>query len=325
MDIRSPAPVQVIVSAIVTTCLCLAGCGKAGPGSELHKLRFALPSNDWWTSAPFIVAKNRPIFQQHLLDMEFIQVDSGLASKNAVLAGTADFGVSAATPLALAAARGEPVVVLAQYFHSSVIVGLVGPKGEIGFGVPPEPVVIVPSTISESFLYSYLAHIEKQQLVEKKELRELIARPADVTADLKTGSARSAAIWEPFLSIAAGMPGMAASTGGIDFDVSLFLVSRSEARSNRRDDVLRLLAGLQDACDYITQHPDEARSMVEGEFSFQPGFLKLIWPKVNYKVQFDAATIRVEIGREGRIMNALGTIDSQPDLSKLVPSNTQLR
>jgi ABC-type nitrate/sulfonate/bicarbonate transport system substrate-binding protein len=319
MDQRKVRFNQLLAGAVVAAiCLIGTNCGKQDASASVHKLRFALPSNDWWTAAPFIIAKTQPIFQNHLLDMEFIQVNSGLASMNAVLAGTADVGVSAATPLALAAARREPIMVLDQYFHSSAVVGLVGPKESIGSGTPAEPVAIVPSTISESFLYSYLEHLGKQGMMERKQLQELIARPADVSGDLKTGSAKSAVIWEPFLSFAAELPGMKATEGGIDFSVSLLLVARSDISADRRSDVSRFLEGMRDACDYITHNPDEARDLVEKEFSFRANFLGPVWPRVTYNVQFDAEAIKAEIQREGRIALALGTISREPDVSYLL-------
>jgi ABC-type nitrate/sulfonate/bicarbonate transport system substrate-binding protein len=309
---------SALIRAAITLCFCLTGCGQGGSNSTIHKLQFALPNSDWWTAAPFIVARNRSIFREHLLDMEFIQVNSGLASKNAVLAGTADMGLSAATPLALGAARQEAIVVLGQYLHSSAVVGLVGPKGTIGSGVPPGPVAIVPSTISESYLYSYLAQIGQQGLMERKQLRELIARPADVSSDLKSGSAKSAVVWEPFLSIAAALPGLEAKTDVVQYDVSLFLLSRPEFAKNRKADITRFLAGMKDACDYITRNPDEARKMVEQEFSFAENFLAPAWPRVSYKVQFDAGAMRSEIEREGRIARALGAIQSEGDVSYML-------
>jgi ABC-type nitrate/sulfonate/bicarbonate transport system substrate-binding protein len=319
MDQRKVHFSQLLAGAVVAAiCLIGTNCGKQGASASVHKLRFALPSNDWWTAAPFIIAKAQPIFQNHLLDMEFIQVNSGLASMNAVLAGTADVGVSAATPLALAAARREPIMVVKRYFHSSSVVGLVGPSGSIGSGTPPEPVVIVPSTISESFLYSYMEHLGKQGLVERKQLQELIAGPADVSGDLKTGSAKSAVIWEPFLSFAAELPGMTATKGGIDFSVSLLLVARSDISAGKWSDVTRFVDGMQDACDYINKYPGQARDLVEKEFSFRANFLQSVWPKVTYGVQFDPEAIKAEIQREGHIARALGTISGEPDVSYLL-------
>jgi ABC-type nitrate/sulfonate/bicarbonate transport system substrate-binding protein len=142
-------------------------------------------------------------------------------------------------------------------------------------------------------------------LLEQKAVHELIARPADIPSDLKTGSARSAVVWEPFLPFAAEMPGMAVTTGGVDFEVSLFLLTRPGFAQDHASAVSAFLDGMRDACQYIQSHPQEARELVEREFGFRADFLKPTWFKVTYGLDFDPEKIKIEVDREARIAKAL--------------------
>jgi ABC-type nitrate/sulfonate/bicarbonate transport system substrate-binding protein len=296
-----------------------SGCRSKEASANLHKITFSLPATDWWTAAPFIVAKNHSFFSQHGLEVEFVQVNSGLASKNAVVAGTADFGLAAGTPLAYAAATGENVIILSRYLHSTAVVGLVGPAGQIDKGVPPQPVAVVPSTISESFLYAYLAKRGKSDLIEQQKLNELVARPADIPSDLKTGSAKSGVIWEPFLSFASEIPGMAVDKGDDTFEVSLFLITRPSIATSHAASVSALLDGMRDACQYIQSHPEESRELVEKEFGFRAGFLKQTWSKVNYGIEYNPTQFTKELSREAQVGHALGHIPAINDFSRILP------
>jgi ABC-type nitrate/sulfonate/bicarbonate transport system substrate-binding protein len=298
--------------ACLGAAVCLMGCER-----EPNQLTFALPVADWWTAAPFIISQSDSVFQHDRLELSTIEVPSGLASKNAVLAGTADVGVTAATPLALAAARSENLVVLGTYLQSSSIVGLVRLEQSIGDTVPPEPIAIVPSTISEWFLYEYLGQRGKGSLMQQEQLKELHVRPADVPGALRSGSARSAVIWEPFLTFSDELPGFVIDTLTSGFDVSLYIITRPEVLVKKRAAVQRFLAGVEGMTRYLAANPVPARTELERHFGFRAGFLSPRWSNVRYGLQTDTTVMAAEILRDAQTAQALGYISAVPQIDYL--------
>lgn len=291
-----------------------------GKGRSIGKLTFALPVADWWTAAPFIISQGGSFFTDNGVELATLEVNSGLASKNAVVAGTADIGLSAATPLALAAARNEGLVVLGAYLRSGSVLGLVRPRDWTTKPHLPEPIAIVSSTISESFLYQYFASLGEQRLLEQKQVKELIQRPADIPSALRNGSAKSAIIWEPFLSFAAEQPGFVVERNAIDFQVSLFLVTRPSVLKEHPEAIQAFLKGVEESCRYLRENSDEARRQVEARFNFHGDFLASTWPGVEYRVTYDLSRMKDEIIREAGVAKALGSISEIPSVDYLFES-----
>lgn len=288
-----------------------------------HKrLTFALPVADWWTAAPFVNSGAAECFRRADIALSTVEVNSGLASKNAVVAGTADVGVCAATPLALAAARTEKLIILATYLRSSNVVGAIIPRDRSSAEGLPQPVAIVPSTISESYLYQYLAARGEQQLLESRAVTELSLRPADIPAALQNGSAKSAVVWEPFLSIATQSPSFTVDRAAPPFEVNLYLITRPSTLGKHRQELQRLLHAIDESCRYLHDNSARARHQLELRFGFPNDFLAPTWPMVEYGIRTDTATMRSEIVREARIAKALHYIDHIPDLDYLFITDT---
>lgn len=278
------------------------GCERKG------KLTFALPTADWWTAAPFVLDNSESFYKQQGLELDIVEVSSGLASKNSVLTGTADVGVAAATPLALAAARQEKLVILGTYLRSSAVVGLVRRAGAPVGSMPPEPVAVVKSTISESFLYAYLRHTASQGLLEDGKLTELAARPADVPAILSSGSAQSAVVWEPFLSLAGNRDGFVVERSP-DFEVNLYLLARPSVVRDHPEDIKKFVAAVGNACAYLRDHSPQAQDQLEKHFHFTSRFLAGVWPLVRYEVVDDRPRMTAELLREAGIARKLHYLD----------------
>jgi len=280
------------------------------------KVIFALPVADWWTAAPFLLPQNAEIFKQKGLDLTTLEVKSGLESKNAVIAGTADIGVCAATPLAIAAAKKEGLVVLNTYLRASSIVGFVRPKDMAPNAVPPAPVGLVLSTISESFLYHYLKQRGQEKLLIDKQLPTRPARPADIPGLFKSQAVKSAVIWEPFLSIAGEETGYVADRS-VPFEVNLYIITRPTVWNERKETVQKFLAAVEETCRYLRENSDPSRRNTEQRFGFKADFLAATWPLVHYEVVWDLQHMKDEINREAETTKALGQISEIPKSDSL--------
>lgn len=281
-----------------------------------QELTFALPAADWWTAAPFANSRSTQLFKEAGVKVKFLEVNSGLASKNAVVAGTADVGVSAATPLALAAARKEKLVVLGTYLQSRAVVGLARPR-EIATEGLVEPVAIVPSTISESFLFKYLAARGESQKLENNELKKLSLRPADIPSALKNGSARSAVVWEPFLTLATQDGRFVVERNVPEFEVNLYILTRPSLLHSDGRDVRAFLKAVEACCHHVRKNPEEVRQEIEHRFGFTNNFLTPTWGTVDYNLTNDHEKMRAEILREAAVSKALGYIKEIPSIDYL--------
>jgi len=311
--------VFLIAGAVLTGCTDRTARESRAAG----KLTLALPVADWWTAAPFIVSQKAP-FKERGLELATLEVNSGLASKNAVVAGTADIGISAAAPLALAAASGEELVILGTYLHSPTVIGIVRPSEEVVGSVPSEPIAVVPSTISEFALYHYLARIGKQHLLEQGQIRQLQLKPPDIPTALRNGSAKSAVIWEPFLSLSEEQPRLKADRTELKYDVSLYIITRPSILANRPEAVRAFLEGIDIACRRLNEKPEESRLQVERHFGFSKNFLSPTWSSVEYRYLFSKDSLRSEISRDAEIAKKLGYIKAVPSIDYLLPQNPPL-
>jgi ABC-type nitrate/sulfonate/bicarbonate transport system substrate-binding protein len=295
----------------ISSLLITPGCRR-----DKGKLIFALPVADWWTAAPFLIPESGEMFKRRDLELVTLEVKSGLESKNAVVAGTADIGLSAATPLALAAARNEGLVILGTYLRATSIVGLVRPSALAANVVPPAPVGIVPSTISQSFLYYYLKQNGQEKQLLDRQLQTFTAKPADIPGLFNSNSIKSAVIWEPFLSIAGEQPGLIADRN-TPFEVNLYIITRPSVLKDRPKAIEAFLGALDEACGFLRDNSNQSRQNMEKRFGFRPDFLAASWPKVQYQVLNERQRMEAEINRESETAKALGQITEVPKLDYL--------
>lgn len=277
-----------------------------------RKLTLALPGADWWTAAPFLISEYDSLLQLSALDISVFEVNSGLASKNAVVAGTADIGITAATPLALAASKREGLVVLGTYMTSYGVVGLIRSKNDDN-DLPLTPIAIVPSTISEWFLYEYLRTIKMDSMMVENKINELHVRPADIPGSLSSGSAKSAVIWEPFLTFCESDENFRKDTILQNFQVQLYIITRKEIVDELRDDVEKYVEVLKKSCEKLTTSSIKSQKQIEKHFKFKDGFLSRAWSKMEYSFKQDRDRMKVEIKRDSEIAKSLGYIDDIPE------------
>lgn len=299
------------ISIYIIVILTLNSC-KDGKNKELI---LALPVADWWTSAPFIITQSDSIFKANGLSIKILEVNSGLASKNAVVAGTADIGITAATPLALAASNQETLTVLGTYLKSKSVVGIVLPIRDTALMTPPTPIAIVPSTISEWYLYKYLESKNIQNILIDRKLKLLPSRPSDIPGAITSGSANSAVVWEPFLSLIALQPNMTIDKLDIGFEVNLYLIARNNIVIENEETIKTYLKCIKQICDYLNKSPEDSQHQVEMHFGFKKDFLSSTWGKVNYKINQDTNSMRIEIMRDSEIAKSLGYIKNIPEFN----------
>lgn len=306
-----------VAPALLSVMLVLISSTSCGPSRDT--LKFADASAVWWT-APTVVALDHNLFERHGIRVQAFDVQTGLASKNAVVGGTADVGLVASTPLAMGAYSRESVIVLGSYVESKSLLSLVTSESwdAASSGVIPQgPIAIVRGTISEFYLFEYL---KKNGLAAAKgtpEAPELAVRPPDIPNLLKNGSAQSAVIWEPFASLAANS-GFRANRYEDLYTLRLFLITRPEVLKKKRAALTKFVQAVDEACNLIRAKPDDYRRELEAKYGYENGFLVPVWDKVDFSLRFDYEQMKALIRKDAEISAQIGSTSGElPNLDHL--------
>lgn len=168
-------------------------------GKTTETLRFAEAGKVWWASVPQIIADKRDLYGKEGLEIEKFDVNTGLASKNAVIQGNADVGVVSSTPLAIGATKKEPIVVLGSYMGAQHLLAIISRKTGSTPSIPglAEPVGYVKGTISEFYFIEYLKKSGYVDKFKNNDITLAALRPAGIVPAFSAGSISTAVIWEP--------------------------------------------------------------------------------------------------------------------------------
>ncbi len=256
----------------VLCCILMLSCSK-----QKDQLIYADASTVWWL-APTIIADEQKIYEKNDLDIKTFDVRTGLASKNAVLARTADVGMVAATPLAIGAYEKEDIVVLASFVESDKLIAILTKEKTI-----QEPVAMVENTISQFYFYKYMQKYYPDINLDK--INKLYMKPPAITNTLTNGGANAVSIWEPFaanyLSSAEGIEVIRES--GL-YTLQLYLITSKKVLKEKRRKVEKFVKSIDDACLYISENEDSVyRYLVE---RFGSDIPIDVWRSVKFEVKY---------------------------------------
>lgn len=268
------------------------------------ELIFADVNTNWW-HAPTIIATNNEIikdldnnnqknfFEKNDLRVNVFNVNSGLASKNAVLSGSADIGIVASTPLALGAYDQEKLIVLCSFVNSNSLLGIIAganSQEKNGAIIPQPPIAIVPGTISQFYLYNYGKEYGITE--ELKGLSKLDLKPPNISNAIQNGNAKSASIWEPYLSlIQENLDNKNEKYTLIRkdnlYNIRLYLVTRPEILKIKKEAIKKFILAVQESCQFINENRSSVKIALEKHFGYSRNFLNQVWEQVDFEVSFD--------------------------------------
>jgi len=276
---------------------------------EQDQLTLADASVVWWMG-PGIIAQKQEIYQKHGLSVKSFDVQTGLASKNAVLSGSADIGLVASSPLATGAFNKENLIVLCSYVESKSLLSVITTNSgqTSSFSKPVPPIAIVKGTISEFYFYNYLTktlHLQSNEIDELVK-NELVVKPPDIVNAMK-GSAKSTAIWEPFgTMIAAGDSNLRVNRPEDIYTHRIYIVTRPEVLQKKRVAVEKFVQSFAEACDLIKTDPTTAKGIIKSAFPPQEQSMNALWDKVDFSLKVDYDDMKALIVEDGDILFHLG-------------------
>ncbi len=259
--------------------------------SKKDDLVLADSSISWWM-APTIIANekidNETFYEKNGLTVNTFDMQTGLASLNAVLSGSADLGIVASTPIATSLANHKNIKILCSFVTSKSLLGLIvkEPNSDAILNSEPiNPVAIVPGTISEWYFRFY---VDKNSKKSKDDFNLLKIKPADIPNALKNGDAKSAVIWEPFLSYMSNdNPNYKIFRDSTLYEQRIYLVTRQDVLESKQKQLIKFIKALTNAVDYIQNKPNETQNILIKKYSEQRKSMETLWKYVDFSLHYD--------------------------------------
>ncbi len=315
----------MLVSMLIIVQACTS-CNK--PPNQSEQLTLADASVVWWMG-PGIIAQKQNLYEKYGLAVKSFDVQTGLASKNAVLSGSADVGLVASAPLATGAFNKENLVVLCSYVESNYLLSVVTPTSDgdaSAFSQPVPPVAIVKGTISEFYFYNYMTKTLHASGEVVKGINQVNVKPPDVVNAVKSGDAKSAAIWEPFgTMIVAADSNLKANRPADIYTHRIYIVTRPEVLQKKRSAIEKFVQSFQEASNLMKTDPKTAKEIIKSTFPPQEQSMNDLWDKVDFSIKVDYDKMKELILQDGEILFHLGLTpkDSSGNPRQLKPEDVQ--
>jgi ABC-type nitrate/sulfonate/bicarbonate transport system substrate-binding protein len=290
---------------VVFIALCssiLFGC----KGNKENELTLADASVVWWMG-PGSIAQKDNIYEKNGLKVKTFSLQTGLESKNAVISGAADIGLTATTPLAMGAFNKENLIVLCSYMESDCLLSLLTStqNDTTQFPIPEPPVAIVKGTISELYFYNYLQTYSPN--VQVNSINQLNVKPADVTNAVKGGSAKSVVIWEPFATmLSEQMPDLKVCRAEDVYTHRMYIVTTPEILAQKKIAIQKFVKSFEQACELLNTNPAKGKNILKSIFPQQESSMNALWDKVDFSLKFDYETMKELIMKDAQITFELG-------------------
>lgn len=262
----------LLLSSMCLGIIAMSGCNGPPPGT--------ITFGDgvlFWT-APTKVARHEKLYKDQGLDVTIATFQTGLAAKNALLAGSLDVAMVATTPIASSVINGEEIRVIATYVVSDNLLKLVsirtgdeivlnddrirqdwsGDKSRVGY---------VPGTISQRMF----DRLTKRVGIKPTPVK---LQPGNIASALIDNNIDYGVIWEPMVfqlaaklaeDHLAGTPQrkVATQSAGPDPLVALHLITRPDVLDGRLEDLVKFVRAIHEACNLLNSKPEVYRRIVK--------------------------------------------------------------
>lgn len=282
------------------------------------RVRIAEAGSVWW-NAPITLAARWKSLEEQGITPERFDVSTGLASKNAVVQGTADVGVVAATPLLLAAAQNEEIVILGLYMQSSSLISIVV-ADEAKNDWLEKPISVVPATISEFYLINYLISTGKLHLYRDQKLKLLRGAPPTQSGAFKNGAVASAVAFEPF-STQIQRDAQERKPFRVDakpnlYTLSSYLIVSKSYYERNRNSVEKIIKAFESVAKRMKTKPDDARDEINKHFSSKIDLSK--WPSVDFEFSRNRKLVQDLLMQEAEVAETAGILKGKPNFSSML-------
>ena len=302
-----------IVRHSLLVILCSIFLLSCNSGNKDNELTLADASFSWWMG-PGLIAQKDGIYEKNGLKVKTFSLQTGLESKNAVVSGAADIGLTATVPLAMGGFKKENLIILCSYMESSSLLALLtyASNDTAMYLLPREPIAIVKGTISELYFYNYLKTYYPDKNISK--LKQLNIKTPDAVNAVKGGSANSVVIWEPFATILSEqIPNIKISRAENIYTQRMYIVTTPEILAKKRIAIEKFVESFNQACEILNVNPEKGKEILKSAFPQQESSINNLWNKVDFSLKFDYEVMKDLIMKDAQITFELGQTPKDKD------------
>ena len=282
---------------VLALCLIgLIGLSLVAPAARASTLTVAMPTGP--VSLPLQVALEKRFFQAEGLNVVRIPCASGRACLAALRSGAAEVAASAEFAVATTASQKPGVVILASIGESTAQIKLVASRRagvREGADMAGKRVATVAGTSAQYFLDRWLTY----QGIDPKRIHLMNAEPAGLAELLQRGRAAAAVVWEPEASRIEELLGDDAVRlpSAHVYTQHFCLVAQASAIEQNRPRLQQLLRALLRAQRFITQSPDEARTILAASLKVSPEVAQRLMAEHDYRLTLHASLPTTMLGQ----------------------------
>lgn len=284
-----------MLAAVLGALLFGTGCDARRAGEPVEppeRSRVVLATPTQPISAPIYVAGSRGFFADRGLEVEVVPGLTGEGALEEVIAGRADFAVTAETPVVHAALRGDSVAVLATVATTRDGFRVVG-RRDRGISDPTDlrgkRIGVTLDTNVEFFLDLFLTlnHVDRSDV-------ELVHTGGDEIVPALTGGRVDAAVsWEPHTTRLREELGTEGAFLGARHVYTWFwnVVALRRFADDDPRTTEALLESLVAATNFMLSDPDRARELVASRARLPPTAAEASWAQTSFSVSLDQALV----------------------------------
>ena len=284
-------------------------------GAQNAQLTFADVTRVWWNPDPAIAGANN-FYDAHHIGIKRSEYATGRECLDAVIAGNADLGVAAGSPLLFAALAGRTSVVkvVACISQSNDLIHIISHR-EQGASLPTGPVGYVKNTASEYALrrvFNGMPAAQDAVNVAPNQLAPLFAN----------GALQSFICWEPYPAIALktaqdqGIPAFVWSQSGL-YNLSFFVFARRDRMADQATSINSFLDALQDAATWLAENRQRSQEAISRNMGIEQSLFERYWTSVDFQVRRSPDAIASLLAVEASTAFETGVTSTHVDLAAL--------
>jgi NitT/TauT family transport system substrate-binding protein len=311
---------KLAVTSILIWCITLIlGASSCGNGYTGKTETISIGEISDVVMVPIDIADTQGFFAKNGLTASIVTMDSGTTISDALLKGEIDFAAMTEYAIVGSALNQEPVQIIASVnkFESVYIMARKDRGIETIHDLNGKKIAVTRKAIPEFYLGRLLdlngLSIEEVTLVD--------VRPPQAGDALANGEVDAAVIREPFASEFKAQLGGKIVTWPAQSKQFAYIViaCRSDWLKEHREIVQRFLTAVDQADEYIINHPDEAKATLRNRLNIDPAYMEETWSENQFSLSLDLSLI-VAMNDESRWMIANGLTDEMqaPDLYNYV-------
>lgn len=297
-----------IAIAAAGLALVAAACSPAASSGGMKPVvRLATGVDPSFT--PVYVAAEKGLFDKHGVTVEYIKTEGGPTMTQAVIAGEAQMATqSDATTITLMAANAN-LRALSVFEQSSTYIKVVYGKDV----KTPKKVGVVPGLMA----------LATDKYLDSKGIEgveKVNATPPDIPTLLERGDIDAAVIYEPWASRAAEQAGgsIVGDIGDFGLSYAQWLVTDEKWLSQNQEAAAGVVAAIEEAGQYVTEHPEEAAQITEKAIKIPQDQALDIMKEIEFVTRdFTDADLKQARDAATYFVTA-GAIKSKPDVDKQV-------